>query len=503
MSTLDSYIIGYPQIVHPLMAESVEFRQQYCSLLRHYAGKYCDDYEAAEYKIQMLINSLFKDGKYISLLNINDNKSVMNAVMKTRFRPFTLYSYRYIFLFDCLLLFAVDSRILGKHICDELKTNVNKRYHQALDNIVNQLYFGGKEPAKNSLITAEMYEAWNVTREYTASINRNITFTATMSAGKSTLINGIIGRELSYAKKAACTSTVMKIFTSPSKSELMNIFCDGKLLPTKREHDVREFTKGLTTPCSISGYFLSSLSKRKFTLIDTPGVNSSLNPEHKTITRNELSGADTDVVVYVIPVENYGSEDDFDHLKFINKKASYNQIVFAVNMMDSCDFEDDSVDEIISDVREHLIKIGYADPIVCPMSAKAGLLIKQALYGDPLSDNDQEACKTYVDMFQKAELNLARFYPIPAKEKSINDISWLQTPYEKVWTAFMNTGLPGFETLLLSYGKFDVDTLNREADEQDLTDSARFSEFNNEAATVRETQKSNATVADFQENTQH
>ena len=122
-------------------------------------------------------------------------------------------------------------------------------------------------------------------------------------------------------------------------------------------------------------------------------------------------------------------------------------------MMDSCDFEDDSVSEIVTNIKEHLTDIGFQEPVVCPISAKAGMLIKQALYGSVLSTNDKKACATYVEMFQDKELELSVLYPAVEKISSKNDTTWLSANFDNIWSAYINTGLPGFETLILNLTK--------------------------------------------------
>lgn len=453
MVTLDRYVICYPQITHPLEFEKEDLKRKYIYLLRYYAEKHCSDNQAILYRIKTLSNVLFNKKESNVSSQGEEYRTAVGTVMKTRFTPFRLFSYRYIFLFDCLFILAVDDTKLGNDLCRELELNVNKRYHNAFEEMKDKMYAGTNDYAYNKLISDEMVEAWDSTRKYLVSKNRNFTFTATMSAGKSTLINAIVGREISYVKKAACTATVMSINTSPSKGELMNVLCHDKVRTMQSEQEIRAFTKGLKTPCSICGCFISPLTQRRVTLIDTPGVNFSQNPEHKKITRNELTGGNTDVLVYVIPVENYGSNGDFDHLTYIKKRVQYRSILFVVNMMDSCDLEDDSVDEIVANIKEHIKSIGFDNPIICPMSAKAGMFIKQALYGTLSSENDKRACKTYIDIFQEKELALAKLYPKVQKKNETNDVSWLKVDMETIWNAFINTGLPGFETLLDTIAK--------------------------------------------------
>ena len=156
------------------------------------------------------------------------------------------------------------------------------------------------------------------------------------------------------------------------------------------------------------------------------------------ITRNTLCAKEHDAIVYVIPVESYGSESDYFHLKYILEKVKFKQIVFVVNMIDTCDFEDDSIAEIIDNVKSHLESIGYKAPIVCPMSAKAGLLLKQYITGQKLSDASRELAKSFCDMFYRDEFDLSSYYG--------NGFDFI--PMEKLQRAYEHTGLPQFEKTL-------------------------------------------------------
>ncbi len=456
MNIQDGYAICYPQIKHPLLLEKDNLKQEYITLVKYYTDKYCVDDKLALFRLKTFSMALFGTTDLSNVFLPGENVSKLSrAITKTRFIPFRLYSYRYLLLFDCLLIIASEDENIGMKICNDLKSTINKRYHNTMDTMLSQMYKGDAAFAINKLITDEMVEEWNRIRSFINSLNRILTFTATMSAGKSTLINAIIGKELSYAKMAACTSTIIKFLTSPSRGSLCNIFYGEQMKQFQGAGDIREFTKGRKEPCCVNTFFISPLSSRKITLIDTPGVNSSQNLEHRKITRTELTSASTDILVYVIPVENYGSEGDFEHLSFIRKNVNYNSIIFVVNMMDSCDLEDDSVDEIVNNIEEHLIAIGFEKPIVCPMSAKAGMLIKQAMFGTELSDNDKKACSAYVGLFLNDGLKLGSLYP-PVEKLSIrNDIGWLENTPDEVWSAFINTGIPGFEKLILNLDKED------------------------------------------------
>jgi len=442
------YIISYPKIAHPLSVKKMDLRAKYIAIIYYLIEKHAPKDVAIQFRLKSLMEILGVTNSMIDIPKSKNFEAYVASITKTRFSPFRFFTYRYILLYDCLFVLAIDNEKLGNIICKELKLGLNKRYHGSLDSMKNNMYKEKTDFSDGNLISKEMYDAWVSVRSYIGTQRRWITFSATMSAGKSTLINSIIGKQIAQTKKAACTANIMTISCAPLNTNSLSIQLSDSVNNLSTENDIASMMKGLEVPTDICTYFLSPLTQRKTTLIDTPGVNSSQNPKHKEITRLELSSNRTDILVYVIPVESYGSDDDFNHLVYIKKNVNYSKIVFVINMIDTCDTEEDSVEEIVSNLREHLISIGYDQPVICPMSARAGGLIKQALYGKIESENDKKQCITFKNTFLNEELSLSHYYPEVQRIPFINDLSWLSNDDDQVWKAFINTGLPGFEELL-------------------------------------------------------
>lgn len=445
MENLCIYEVAYPEIAHPLILEKQLLKEKYVKLLGYYLNLYLDgtNKEKGLYRLETL-SKILLNKSVVEVLAFDEKgyRESFSSVNRTRFTPFRLFSYRYLFLFDALFVLGIDNQDLGSRLCEEILKMTNKRYHDSLKEMVSKMYENDSTFAEKHIVSKERVSSWINARNYLSSGEKKITFTATMSAGKSTLINALIGRELSYSKKAACTSTIMKFLTSPCKTSLFSVATGNEGISFMSEQEVREFTNQIKDPCEIMGYFDSVLSAKRIALVDTPGVNSSLNPEHKRITREELRSG-TDILVYVIPVESYGSEDDYNHLRYIKKYVPYKKVLFVVNMMDSCDFEDDTTEEIVYNIKKHLSDIGFEDPIVCPMSAKAGILLKKAISGMELNENDKKACKAFVAQFNEDNLQLGMYYPQVEATVKVND--------DSLWKAFVATGLPGFESLLYQY----------------------------------------------------
>lgn len=441
------FFISYPAITHPLVNEKPELKLKYICLIEHYRKKLCPD------DTEVLIR--FDRFKADFLANISENnydtKSAIKEITKTRFTPFRFFSYRYVFLFDCIYLLSIDGFNYATQICDMLKESVHQRYHKKMDFILDKMLSNPSELQGIQMITDEMIKSLIDAQSFIRTTEKKVVFTATMSAGKSTLINALIGQELSFTKKAACTATVMDFYSSPVYHPKYNVFDEQGEKLNLSAPQVRKTSEERKTPLSIAGYFNSEVGKYKIRLIDTPGVNSFLNPAHKQITRDELINNEHDVIVYVIPVENYGSEGDFAHLSFIHKNVKYRKIIFAVNMMDSCDFEDDDIEEIISNISSHLTDIGYTDPIVCPMSAKAGLLFKQALSHSKLSPNEITELKTFVRKYEDEAYDLSPYFSIETTTDFCDEGFPLDNlDYHELQELYVRTGLPQFEAMIIN-----------------------------------------------------
>lgn len=440
-------IIYYPQLAHPLHNERGITREKYMALLKKYAVRY-EREDLIDIKLQVVYKALYgkqEGGKHWD----SYSQQIDKEVLRTRFFPFKIFSYRYIFLFDCLLLFAVTDEEKGKQICDDIKACVHSRYHKKIDGMVLKMYEGDRRFAIKTLISDEMVCAWSDARQFNASREQEIVFTATMSAGKSTLINAIMGHNLSETKMAACTSTVIKFHSAPIKNNLYTII-DGKPYYFFEDPDyVRNYMKDRKTSFEVCSYFDSLFCNRKITLTDTPGIDSALNTSHKDVTRSKLTGRKIEKILYVIPVETYGSKADYNHLTYIKKEVSYDKIIFAVNMVDRCDMENDSIKDILQEIQKHLENIGFSSPVVCPVSAKAGLQLKRLLNGAELSDNERRSAEIFRNLFLKEEFALAEYYP-HIDESEVKDLRsrFSGVCDDELWKAYVNTGLPGLEKIL-------------------------------------------------------
>ena len=108
MENLKSYSIYYYSEKHPLKEEKEKLKKLYLSLL-NYIGLLHFEKEIMKYKLEVFKKYLNFNNE-IEELNVDEKtlKKLLKKVLKNYFKlsNFKFYTYRYIFIFDCLLLFG-------------------------------------------------------------------------------------------------------------------------------------------------------------------------------------------------------------------------------------------------------------------------------------------------------------------------------------------------------------------------------------------------------------
>ena len=176
-----------------------------------------------------------------------------------------------------------------------------------------------------------------------------------------------------------------------------------------------------------------------YCLIDTPGVNSSLRSNDKSITEKKIKEKDYDILLYVLNAENISSTDNFNHLNYILQKKKSNNIIFVINKLDSFRKGEDSIEDSIKNVKKELLKVGFENPIICPISAHAGFLAKQHLYSGIQDEDTLDELLELERKFKKEYWNLSKYYD--------NDITELQN--NKYETLLINSGIRLLEQKIL------------------------------------------------------
>lgn len=440
MENLRSYSTYYYSEKHPLKEAKYQFKKIYLSLL-NYVGLLHFKKEIVKYKLEVFKKYLnFNDE--IEELNVDEKtlKKLFKKVFKNYFKlsNFKFYTYRYIFIFDCLVLFGEGDKKHTQILIEELKKIIVPLYHYEIDEVFKNLYLEKFSLDNKFFISEEMLNKFYDIKKYVESKEINIVFTATMSTGKSTLINAMIGKELAPSMSIACTANVANFKSSPIKENFIN-YSDKDGLKLFLGSDEIKKLIGNSNYCYVNTSFNSEISKRNVNIIDTPGVNYSEDGSHSEITKNELKSREIDVLVYVTSVLTWGTNDECKYLKFIKENIKYKKIIVVINKVDEIKIDDSTVEENISNATKYLLKQDLKNLIICPLSAYVGSLLKRKIFKENLSKREEGFVSLFINQFAgEKEFDLSRFYEISLENKK----------GDKLKKAYINTGLPIFEQLL-------------------------------------------------------
>ena len=204
-----------------------------------------------------------------------------------------------------------------------------------------------------------------------------IMITATMSAGKSTFVNALSGKYVSLSRNLACTSKIRRIINKAYEDGFSYKY-DGDLIITTDESQLREDSDENKSDSVVSATsFHGMLSGERLTIIDSPGVNSFEHPEHRKITERIITGGDYELLVYIMNATQLRTDDDKAHLSYVKNHLGGRQVIFVLNFVDEIDADSEDLSAIISRQRRYLEGNGFENPLICPLSAKAGYFSKQ------------------------------------------------------------------------------------------------------------------------------
>lgn len=146
---------------------------------------------------------------------------------------------------------------------------------------------------------------------------------ATMSSGKSTLINALIGKKLMPSKNEACTATITEILDNDCETFAAVVHNeDGDVLQEisdlqydlmcklNEDEEVHKISARGNIP------FLDARSTALM-LVDTPGPNNSQNQAHKNITFRAINSDANNLILYVLNGTQLSTNDDASLLSYV------------------------------------------------------------------------------------------------------------------------------------------------------------------------------------------
>lgn len=400
---------------HPVLQETTRYKIKYLNTLEYFVRKYSAKDSWSAEALQLYIRKFLGSKAETYTYDDFHLKKDASDVLAVKFKAFRFYSYRYSFLIDCLFICAYADQDKGEAILQELETFFlffNKRDSKKSQQILSFLYQCDSNTAsiRNILQINYAVSCWDRNRKYIAQKPIRVLVTANMSAGKSTLINAMIGKKVNRTQNESCTAKIHRIVNKPFEDGFCYTYTDGLNLNAADE-EIMQADQCLPGTEVMAGthFRMTGMPSRRIWFIDTPGVNSSQDTEEKNLTEHTICHEEVDQLIYVMNGENIGSTDDRKHLLFLLEHYHGN-ILFLVNKLDHFRKED-SVLETLSAVQSDLSSMGFENPIVVPGSSYAAYLAKRKKFGEVLNEEEEEEYQRLMRKLSKTEYQFNTYYP--------------------------------------------------------------------------------------------
>ena len=281
--------------------------------------------------------------------------------------------------------------------------------------------------------------------DFIRSTPLRILITANMSAGKSTLINALVGKKISLVQTMACTSKIHTIISKPFEDGVSSEYDYDLSLSASLEDLMNDNEENQSSRITVGTYFNGELSGKRLILLDSPGVNASEHPEHREITEKMIRSRKYKVLIDVLNSTNLSSNDEKKHLENIRKWIGRSTVVFVLNQADKLIDEGEDYLKTIEDQRVYLTSLGFKHPIICPVSSRAAYLAKKSLTRG-LSRLEQREINTFKDIFEIQSMSVyyEKQFGLPHMNSKCDEKTLLHncgfTYLEKIITHVVNGG---------------------------------------------------------------
>ena len=225
-----------------------------------------------------------------------------------------------------------------------------------------------------------------------------INVVATMSSGKSTLINALLGQQLMPAANEATTATIVKIIDTDQNNFSAVAFDKSGQVVKRLDNVTLEDMQALNADTKVSTVEIKgkipcvSSVGMKLVLVDTPGPNNSRDKRHEEMTYKMIADSDNSLVLYVMNGEQLGINDEKIFLDYVCQsmkeggKKGRERFIFAVNKMDrySPDPQDDGpkcITKALNNVKSGLEDREIYNPNIFPVCSLPALQKRAEMKG--------------------------------------------------------------------------------------------------------------------------
>lgn len=328
-----------------------------------------------------------------------------------------------------------------------------------IDNVFKKIQKGPFDELRDPEILSAFHHA--------KSSDFEICVVATMSAGKSTLINSMLRAKLMPSKQEACTAIITRIKDTSNTASNWQAEVYSKENRLIESHEVLTYStmERLNADHNVSVIKVNgnipfvSAEEMSLVLIDTPGPNNSRDPEHKKVQSEFLGKSSKSLVLYIME-GTFGSDDDnallqrvADSMK-VGGKQSKDRFIFVVNKMDDRKKEDGDTKQTLERVKEYLKRHGIVNPNLFPVAALPALNIRLIESGAEVDEDTQDETEMKVRKLNRNEsMHFEAYASLPSSirgsiKKQLEDA---ENEEDKAGEALIHTGVISVEAAIRQY----------------------------------------------------
>lgn len=445
-NAINQYAIVYPslrEVEHPLLKRSDRFRWATANVLQHCSNQFRGKALFDESRVNAFVEDLKAASGEISMPEAKRLTLLRKGEIEVShwWQRLTWWKHRKThkvqFFFDLCYLLGIRTRTEGEAVLAELQ-------HLGLDDPDDGAVLDGMlgEAEIPEVVPRALVTAWKRIFAFLTQQPVRVAVVAPMSAGKSTLLNAMIGKRLLPSKGTVCTRVISEIWALPEKRSEDRLLAlqknGGDALCETVETDASTIRKALAkggSPAVLAGWVGALSGTGRTVLLDTPGDTSKEHPEHKEITWDFLSSAKVNIAIFVLRCTSYQRDEtthSLERLKTLMQSRNV-RVLFALTEMDECKLEENSLETLVKGVKDRLSSLGFASPVVCPLSALIGLTVRSGKCREEDGSLDVRAAQ-----FLDSDWDLSRFY----------EGCSLAAPVTEEEKIFRNCGLEPFEAVL-------------------------------------------------------
>lgn len=262
---------------------------------------------------------------------------------------------------------------------------------------------------------------------------------ATMSAGKTSFINALIGQELLHTANEATTACITSIEHRPSSEHFSGI-CYSHANQELASHQnispalARDWNANAEVKrISLRGGFKALPSPAPgLVLHDTPGPNNSQDEKHAELMLEAVRTVPFKALCYVLNASQLGTQDDRIILKKLRNELAAKPrmpIYFILNKVDLLDPEKgEDISAYVIKSHNYLTSIGFKEPAIIPTMASVALYARKALKSEALTRAQRLSLRQALDSFNESKQILlqATIAPLAIKNRVLETLDRLE-----------------------------------------------------------------------------